>query len=100
MSPIEPSQSRRCRTMTHLQAAVQAGEDRRPSRVAFPAPRSRKCPAGCDAERWCYLTSESILNIGRYIEITIVPTMIPTPIIMIGSMIEVSEAMLVSTSSS
>jgi hypothetical protein len=30
------------------------------------------------------LTSESILNIGRYIEMMITPTMRPTPIIMIG----------------
>ena len=47
-----------------------------------------------------YLISVSSLNIGRYIEITIVPTIAPTPIIRIGSMIEVSEAMLASTSSS
>ena len=47
-----------------------------------------------------YLISVSILNIGRYIEITIVPTMMPTPIIRIGSMIEVSDWMLESTSSS
>src|SRR5947207_1075789 len=33
-----------------------------------------------------YLMSVSILNIGRYIAITIVPTMKPTPIIRIGSM--------------
>ena len=32
------------------------------------------------------------MNIGRYIEITITPTIRPTPIIMIGSTIEVSEA--------
>ena len=47
-----------------------------------------------------YLISVSILNIGRYIEITIVPTMIPTPIISTGSMIEVSVWMAASTSSS
>src|SRR5438034_5055240 len=44
-------------------------------------------PVGGDGD---YLTSWSILNIGRYIEITITPTIAPTPIIMIGSMIEVS----------
>ena len=32
----------------------------------------------------------SILNIGRYIEMMITPTIMPTPIIIIGSMIEVS----------
>ena len=47
-----------------------------------------------------YLMSVSILNIGRYIEMTIVPTIAPTPIIRIGSMIEVSDWMLASTSSS
>jgi hypothetical protein len=50
--------------------------------------------------RRCYLMSEYSLNIGKYIEMTIVPTMIPTPIISNGSMIEVSDWMLVSTSSS
>src|SRR4051794_5893303 len=47
-----------------------------------------------------YLISVSSLNIGRYIEITIVPTIAPTPIISTGSMIEVSDWMLESTSSS
>ena len=47
-----------------------------------------------------YLMSVSILNIGRYIAITIVPTMMPTPIIRIGSMMDVSDWMLESTSSS
>jgi hypothetical protein len=47
-----------------------------------------------------YFTSVSSLNIGRYIERMIVPTMIPTPIIMIGSMIEVSAEIEASTSSS
>ena len=47
-----------------------------------------------------YLTSESSLNIGRYMEMMITPTIIPTPIIMSGSMIAVSEAIALSTSSS
>jgi hypothetical protein len=47
-----------------------------------------------------YLTSESILNIGRYIEMMITPTMQPTPIIISGSMIEVNEEIDASTSSS
>ncbi len=44
-----------------------------------------------------YLMSVSILNIGRYIAITIVSTMAPTPIIRIGSMMDVSDWMLEST---
>jgi hypothetical protein len=47
-----------------------------------------------------YCTSSKILNIGRYIEITTRPTMQPTPIIMSGSMIEVSDFSIVATSSS
>ena len=47
-----------------------------------------------------YLTSWSILNIGRYIEMTMTPTMQPTPIIISGSMIEVSAEIDASTSSS
>ena len=48
----------------------------------------------------CYLTSVSILNIGRYIEMMMMPTMTPTPIIMIGSTIDVSDCTAESTSSS
>ena len=47
-----------------------------------------------------YLTSESILNIGRYIAIRMIPTMIPTPINISGSMIEVRDWIDASTSSS
>ena len=50
--------------------------------------------------RCCYCTSSKILNIGRYIEITTTPTMQPTPIIIRGSMIEVSDFSIVATSSS
>jgi hypothetical protein len=46
-----------------------------------------------------YLTSVSILNIGRYIEMMTMPTMMPTPIIMIGSTIDVSDDSAESTSS-
>ena len=71
----------------------------------FPSQRRQPSPAVPGRTRpgeepVAHLTSWSILNIGRYIEITIIPTMAPTPIIMIGSMIEVSDWMLVSTSSS
>ncbi len=47
-----------------------------------------------------YCTSSKILNIGRYIEITTTPTITPTPIIIRGSMIEVSDFSIVATSSS
>ena len=47
-----------------------------------------------------YLMSVIILNIGRYIAMTIIPTIAPTQIISTGSMIEVSDWMLASTSSS
>jgi hypothetical protein len=47
-----------------------------------------------------YLTSESILNIGRYIAITMTPTMQPTRIIISGSTIDVSDWIAASTSSS
>jgi hypothetical protein len=57
--------------------------------LALPATRGR-----------AYSIRVSILNIGRYIAITMTPTIIPTPIIMIGSMIEVSAWIEASTSSS
>src|SRR4029077_143661 len=47
-----------------------------------------------------YFTRVSILNIGMYIEMMMMPTMTPTPIIMIGSTIEVSDCTDASTSSS
>src|SRR6185312_6757720 len=47
-----------------------------------------------------YLTSESILNIGKYIAITMTPTIKPTRIIISGSTIEVSDWIAASTSSS
>ena len=72
------------------------------SRTRVPRPGgSRGCVRGCrvaaDAR---YLTSVSSLNIGRYIEITMIPTMTPTRIIISGSMIDVIEAIAASTSSS
>ena len=48
----------------------------------------------------CYLTSESILNIGKYIAITMTPTISPTRIIINGSTIDVSDWIAASTSSS
>ena len=47
-----------------------------------------------------YLTSESILNIGRYMAMMITPTIRPTPIIISGSMMLVSVWIEASTSSS
>ena len=63
------------------------------NRPLSPAEAGAAAPAG-------YLISVSSLNIGMYIERMITPTMIPTPIIMIGSMIEVSVWIDASTSSS
>jgi hypothetical protein len=53
-----------------------------------PTPDSTTTPTAGGGRR--YLISVSILNIGKYIEMMITPTIMPTPIIMIGSMIEVS----------
>ena len=47
-----------------------------------------------------YFTRLSSLNIGKYIEMMITPTMAPTPIIISGSIMAVSEAIAASTSSS
>ena len=47
-----------------------------------------------------YLISVSILNIGMYMAMMITPTISPTPIIISGSMIEVSDWIAASTSSS
>jgi hypothetical protein len=96
--------------MFRLVRDSRAGEDGLPVLVALVpqcagayAVELRRCQAAhvfaiviCDR----YLMSVSILNIGRYIAITMVPTMIPTPIIRIGSMMDVSDWMLESTSSS
>ncbi len=63
-------------------------------------PTSRRSSDSGSADRARYCTSWSSLNIGMYIAITMIPMIRPTPIIMSGSMIEVSEAIDVSTSSS
>ena len=55
---------------------------------------------GRSAARGRYLISVSSLNIGRYIEMITTPTIRPTPSIMIGSTIEVSDWIEASTSSS
>ncbi len=47
-----------------------------------------------------YWTSSKTLNIGRYMEITTRPTMAPTRISMIGSMMEVRAFRVAATSSS
>jgi len=75
------------------------------ARVAFSRSTTirRRCAATSADLVPCaprYLTSVSILNIGRYIEMMMMPTMTPTPIIMIGSTIDVSDCTAESTSSS
>jgi hypothetical protein len=57
---------------------------------------SRRCCV--NASRYC--SRVSILNIGRYIAMMITPTIAPTAIIISGSMIEVSDWIEESTSSS
>ena len=58
-------------------------------------------PSATTAAGWPhYLISVRILNIGRYIATTITPTMNPVKIMSRGSMIEVSDWMAASTSSS
>ncbi len=88
------------RNLAVPQVPVQARMLRGRAAVGLRRAAIESAGMGAVLRRSNYFTSCSILNIGRYIAITIVPTMTPTPIIMIGSMIEVSEAMLVSTSSS
>jgi hypothetical protein len=65
---------------------------------------TRACRIGAatdlDLRETAYCTSSSSLNIGRYIAMTITPTIAPTPIIISGSTIEVRAAIEVSTSSS
>ena len=70
-----------------------------PRRVANGTPSERVELIVALRER-AYLTSVSILNIGRYIAMMITPTISPTPIIISGSMIEVSDEIDESTSSS
>jgi hypothetical protein len=67
------------------------------------ATRSRSCSCAARARAQPparYLISVSSLNIGRYMEMITMPTITPTPSIMIGSTIEVSDWIEASTSSS
>ena len=87
--------------LQYLPKAEKTGTARQCQRIGRRRPADAfVCPHGLIQQPPRYLMSVSILNIGRYIEITIVPTMIPTPIIRIGSMMDVSDWMLESTSSS
>ena len=72
------------------------------SRPGLRAREAKQWRCGITAGVRCarYLTSESSLNIGRYMLMMITPTMQPTPTIIIGSMIEVSAWIDASTSSS
>jgi len=83
--------------LTHAEEAIQSPRDRR---LGCPSVLS---PGTADASRvWRarYLISVSILNIGRYMLMMITPTIRPTPIIISGSMMEVSDWIAASTSSS
>jgi hypothetical protein len=79
----------RTRNDTAAISATNTSGDRRPRRPRLRTP-SIEAPLR-PAVHACYLTSVSSLNIGMYIEITIVPTIAPTPIISSGSMIDVSD---------
>jgi hypothetical protein len=80
----------RTRNDTAAISATKTSGDRRPRRRPRLRTASIEAPLR-PAVHACYLTSVSSLNIGMYIEITIVPTIAPTPIIRSGSMIEVSD---------
>ena len=67
----------------------------RPDETGLRPRHARRPP-----ERAAYSISVSSLNIGRYMLMITMPTMIPTPSIMIGSTIEVSDWIDASTSSS
>jgi hypothetical protein len=76
-----------------------------PRRTMPSAPCARRSISSRPSRRslggsLAYLTSESILNIGRYIEMMITPTIMPTMIIISGSTIDVSDEIEASTSSS
>jgi hypothetical protein len=68
--------------------------------IRFAGQTRRRVTALQDQPPGGYLISVSSLNIGRYIEMITMPTMIPTPSIMIGSTIDVSDWIEASTSSS
>jgi hypothetical protein len=81
------------------EAEVTALGDRKKVRTSHPSDDHRPI-SGRGEEPGGYLISVSSLNIGRYIEMMMIPTIRPTPSIMIGSMIDVSEEIEASTSSS
>src|SRR5581483_4228314 len=86
----------------HLLREGRGTGSRRRRRPNARGARRRLAPLAERGGAWPrrYLTRLSILNIGRYIAITMMPTMMPTPIIISGSMIDVSAAIAASTSSS
>ena len=65
-----------------------------------PATTGGETPAPIAPGTAAYSTSSKILNMGRYIEITMAPTMPPTITIIKGSMIEVRAFTAASTSDS
>ena len=80
----------------------------RPNRRIGPQAGSQSAPATTGGETpasiapgiAAYSTSLKISNMGRYIEITMAPTMPPTTTIIIGSRIEVKAFTAASTSDS
>ncbi len=93
----------RSRRARRDRARARGRRDRRQGWRAAAAHRARaggSVVLARDCERVSYWISVSSLNIGRYIEMITMPTMIPTPSIMIGSTIEVSDWIEASTSSS
>ena len=89
--PTRGARSRRRARLRRARASTGSADASRAAVLREPGSPGRK-PG--------YWTSCRSLNIGRYIAITMIPMIAPTPIIMSGSMIEVSEAIEVSTSSS
>ncbi len=94
LPPRFPSSGRR--RWPSIEARVNRGEN---ACVTYRQIRGQP-PSSPAAQTTRYFTSVSILNIGMYIEMMTMPTMMPTPIIMTGSMIDVSEPTAASTSSS
>src|SRR5439155_3711185 len=87
----------------HVPSAGEAppGEAVRPG--FGPRRRARRDARGLrrvESCRYWFPISCIILNIGRYIAMTMMPTMNPTPIIISGSMMDVRDWIVLSTSSS
>jgi hypothetical protein len=96
-----PSQSDLRYHWVHVRlAAIDADEMRELVEDAWAFCVPKRVAQEYAASRPSYWISVSSLNMGRYIAMMMIPTMIPTPIIMSGSMIDVRLAIALSTSSS